>query len=184
MKLAILEVLPGLRLYLADPEQELDSEQRAAWLREPRFWTFCWPAGRVLARYLLENPACVRGKTVCDLGAGSGVVAIAALQAGAKRAFVVDNDPQARQACHRNAALNRVRLEEGQPPHDLLLAADLLYDPANERLLTHPCLLADCRAQPGPGFRLIGQYDSAPLPDLGFEAGFRRVGLWESAGTP
>lgn len=173
-------MLPGLRLYLADRDQD----DLAGFLREPRFWTFCWPAGRVLAEYLLDNPHRVRDRTVCDLGAGSGIVAIAAMKAGARRAIALDEDPAARAAIARNARLNGVEIGLTPEPHDLLLAADLLYEEANQSLLTHPCLVADCRAQPRGNFTLLGWRDSAPLPDLGFDQDFRRVGLWQSAGPP
>lgn len=183
LKTVPTEVLPGLLLELADPAGgPLSSEERAAYLREPLFWTFCWPAGRVLAAFLLENPGWVRGKSVCDLGSGSGVVALAARMAGARSVLACDQDPAARQATLRNAARNKLQIEVGAGPReaDLWLAADLLYEPANRALLRNPCLVADCRGEPGDGFRLLGWHDSAPLPDLGFEAGFRRVGLWES----
>ncbi|MEZ5583685.1 MAG: hypothetical protein R3F37_13865 [Candidatus Competibacteraceae bacterium] len=43
------------------------------------YWIFCWAAGQALAQYLLQNPSLVAGRCVVDFGAGSGVVAIAAL---------------------------------------------------------------------------------------------------------
>ena len=46
------------------------------------------------------------GDTVLDYGCGSGILAIAALALGAKRAWAVDNDPQALLATAANAALN------------------------------------------------------------------------------
>lgn len=50
------------------------------------------------------------GKRVLDVGAGSGILAIAALRLGAAAATAVDHDPQARRACRQNAAANGVRL--------------------------------------------------------------------------
>lgn len=47
-----------------------------------------------------------RGATVLDYGCGSGVLAIAALALGARRAWTVDNDAQAIAATHDNARLN------------------------------------------------------------------------------
>ncbi len=124
----------------------------------------------------------MRGKTVCDLGAGSGVVALAALMAGALHAVACDEDPAAREACLRNAARNGLSLDVSARPQpaEVILAADLLYREANRRLLRGRCLVADCRGEPGEGFRLLGHYQSSPLPDLGFEVGFREVRLWES----
>ena len=50
------------------------------------------------------------GKRVLDVGAGSGILAIAALRLGAAAAAAVDHDPQARRACRENAQANGVRL--------------------------------------------------------------------------
>jgi ribosomal protein L11 methyltransferase len=53
------------------------------------------------------------GKTVIDYGCGSGVLAIAAIKLGAKKAYAVDIDEQALLATRENARLNQVnkRLE-------------------------------------------------------------------------
>ncbi|HET9817597.1 MAG TPA: 50S ribosomal protein L11 methyltransferase [Rhodanobacteraceae bacterium] len=48
------------------------------------------------------------GKTVFDYGCGSGVLAIAALALGARRAVGIDNDPQALVASRDNAGRNDV----------------------------------------------------------------------------
>lgn len=51
------------------------------------------------------------GKRVLDVGAGSGILAIAALRLGAREALAIDHDPQARRACENNARANVVRLD-------------------------------------------------------------------------
>lgn len=48
------------------------------------------------------------GDVVYDVGAGSGILAVAAVLLGAARAEGVDTDPVAVAACEENAALNRV----------------------------------------------------------------------------
>lgn len=48
------------------------------------------------------------GRTVLDLGCGSGILAIAAARLGATRVLAVDHDPQALQACAENARRNHV----------------------------------------------------------------------------
>jgi ribosomal protein L11 methyltransferase len=50
----------------------------------------------------------IDGKSVIDFGCGSGVLAIAALKLGARRAIAVDHDPQAVLATRSNAERNRV----------------------------------------------------------------------------
>ena len=48
------------------------------------------------------------GQSIIDYGAGSGILAIAALKLGASRALAFDIDPQAVAASRRNAAINGV----------------------------------------------------------------------------
>ena len=50
----------------------------------------------------------LRGSTVVDYGCGSGVLAIAALKLGARRAYAFDIDPQALLATRENALENGV----------------------------------------------------------------------------
>jgi ribosomal protein L11 methyltransferase len=77
----------------------------------------------------------LRGMEVVDYGCGSGVLAIAALKLGARRAYAFDIDPQALLATAQNAADNAVedRLtvcdEAAQiPPGRDLLLANILAD--------------------------------------------------------
>ncbi|UWP83311.1 50S ribosomal protein L11 methyltransferase [Dactylosporangium fulvum] len=95
----------------------------------PPFWSFAWPGGVALARFLLDHPAHVAGRSVADLGAGSGLVAIAAARAGAALVTAVDTDPAALAAVRRNAALNGVPVETSPTlvPADVLLAGDVFY---------------------------------------------------------
>jgi ribosomal protein L11 methyltransferase len=46
------------------------------------------------------------GSEVLDYGAGSGILALASLRCGARRAWATDNDPQALSATSENARLN------------------------------------------------------------------------------
>ncbi len=77
----------------------------------PPFWAFPWAGGQALARYLLDQPDCVRGRVVLDLASGSGLVAIAAAAAGAASVTPSDTDPLAVAAITLNAGVNRVRLQ-------------------------------------------------------------------------
>ena len=49
----------------------------------PPYWAFPWAGGMTLARHILVRPGTVTDRRVLDLGAGSGLVAIAAAMVGA-----------------------------------------------------------------------------------------------------
>jgi predicted nicotinamide N-methyase len=120
----------------ADIYQVWQGSERAAGRRglDPPFWAFAWPGGQALARYILDHPALVAGRTVLDFGTGSGLVAIAAAKAGAAAVTAGDADPFARAAAGLNAAANGVtlsvvsRLLGTTPAADVVLAGDVWYD--------------------------------------------------------
>ncbi len=131
--------LPGLRLHLSDDvltlwhDVQLATEDADAPIP---FWAFAWGGGLALAHYLRDHPEVVAGKRVLDLGSGSGLCAIAALQAGAASATAVDVDPIAAVAIALNARANGVRLDVVQddlldaasPDVDVIVAGDLWYE--------------------------------------------------------
>jgi predicted nicotinamide N-methyase len=167
----------------------LDPDVMQAVIRSPAYWAFCWGSGLALARHLLEHPEWVRGRTVVDLGSGSGIAGIAAALAGAERVVACDTDPDARLASAENAAMNQVDIQvtdnlSGQ--WDVLLMADVLYDRSNLPLLrlaqTHAAdvLVADSRVTelPDPGYREIGRIEAITLPNLGEFDEFRTAHLF------
>jgi predicted nicotinamide N-methyase len=161
----------------------------------PAYWAFCWASGQVLARHILDNPALVKNKRVMDFGAGSGVVAIACIMAGAKQVIACDIDPDALLSCQENAILNQVELElhgdvfSFEQNIDLLIAADVLYDKANLPLLevfldkAPEVLVADSRVKnfDFPPYHAIGQIDSFTVPDLDELDEFRLVNLYKAS---
>src|SRR5271163_1990570 len=102
---------PEIRLHLATevtPIWQATEESLARFGTPPPFWAFAWAGGQALARYLLDHPETVAGHDVLDLASGSGMVAIAAAMAGARRVTGSDIDPFAAAAIALNAALNGV----------------------------------------------------------------------------
>jgi predicted nicotinamide N-methyase len=106
---------------------------------DPPFWGFAWAGGQALARYLLDYPETVRGRHCIDVASGSGLVAIAAVLAGAAGVTAYDIDPLAAAAIGMNADANGVTvlavcadiLDEDELPSadtDLVLVADAFYD--------------------------------------------------------
>jgi predicted nicotinamide N-methyase len=59
-----------------------------------------------VARYILDNPSCVAGRRVLDVGAGGGVASLAALLAGAAHVTANDTDPLALACLASNARHN------------------------------------------------------------------------------
>ena len=101
----------------------------------PPYWAWPWAGGLALARFVLDHPTLVRGATVADIGAGGGIVAIAAALAGAREVTAIDIEPFAVEACRLNAAANAVTLaaSEADPAGtdegwDVVLAGDLWYE--------------------------------------------------------
>src|SRR3954465_14805206 len=77
---------PEIQLQLADeitPIWKLTEEALEEIGLPPPFWAFAWAGGQALARYLIDHPESVAGKRVVDFAAGSGLVGIAAMTAGA-----------------------------------------------------------------------------------------------------
>ena len=150
----------------------------------PPYWAFPWAGGLALARHILDRPETVAGRRVLDLGAGSGLVAIAAVKAGAATVTAAEIDPYALAAIALNAAANGVAvaiiardLIAGPPPEvDLVLVGDLFYERALAERVTpflDRCLAAGIgvligdprRAYlPYARLRLIAEY---PVPDVG-----------------
>ncbi|PIB91107.1 methyltransferase [Caulobacter sp. FWC2] len=135
-----LEAVPGvpeIRLHRAGPRSGLMRLAEADPDFGSPYWARPWGGGLALARHVLDHPEIVVGKRVLDLGAGSGLVAIAAALAGAGAVRAVDIDPYAATATRLNAVANGVVVEVmqsdltgGDPPEvDLMLVGDLFYDP-------------------------------------------------------
>jgi predicted nicotinamide N-methyase len=130
--------VPEIRLHLADDAValwEMTEEQLAQIGLPPPFWAFAWAGGQALARHVLDHAELVRGKRVMDVASGSGLVAIAAMLAGARSALAVDIDPFCAPAAQMNAALNGVALSTGDSDPigaptdaDVVLVGDLFYD--------------------------------------------------------
>ncbi|MBE1708024.1 methyltransferase [Mesorhizobium japonicum] len=144
MRLVPVPALPEIRFYtahpgsglrrLVDPEDDIDANDDAP-EPQPPYWAYAWAGGAVLARYILDNPMTVAGRRVMDLGAGSGIVGIAAAKAGASEVTAAEIDHNGVAAIGLNAEVNGVEITivhlditMGPPPAvDLVLAGDVFY---------------------------------------------------------
>lgn len=190
--------LPGTPILLwlipaVFPVERLDDEViRRIWQQTP-YWIFCWASGLAMAQWLLAEPQHVKDKVVLDFGAGSGVVAIAAKLAGAKRVICCDIDPISLQACQANAALNAVELEYLDDLYraeevDVLLAADVLYDQSNRFFLDDflkfatTVWVADSRVKnfSHPNYIKLDERCATTWPDLDESAEFNQVSFYQT----
>src|SRR3954469_7889862 len=79
-------LVPEIQLYLATevvPLWRATEEELEKMGVPPPYWAFAWAGGQALARFILDHPEQIAGKRVLDIGAGSGMVGIAAHRAGA-----------------------------------------------------------------------------------------------------
>ncbi len=139
-------LVPEIRLHLAVeliPLWRSTEEELAAQGVPPPYWAFAWAGGQALARYILDNREIVSGKAVLDFGSGSGLVAIAAMMAGARHVRAADIDAFAASAISLNAAANNVAIETdtrdligSAGDWDVILVGDMCYErPLADRLL-------------------------------------------------
>jgi len=192
-----LPMAPEIQLVLIEesyPQAKLSQQQIECLMDNPPYWAFCWASGQVMARYLLDNPDEVAGKTVLDFGCGSGVVAIAAKLAGAKHVTALDIDRAALTASTVNAELNQVEVtfcddlaNVDLPRHETVLTiADVFYDRDNIPMLAEfikqygDVIVADSRVKPSElkGVEEVKRYHSCTVPDLGESTDFNSVGVY------
>ena len=129
---------PEILLHVADEATELwqkTEEELGEIGLPPPFWAFAWAGGQALARYILDHPETVRGKRVLDFASGSGLVAIAAMKAGAAEVTACDIDAFAVAAIALNAGANGVAVAPVQADlvgqdggWDAVLAGDICYE--------------------------------------------------------
>jgi predicted nicotinamide N-methyase len=134
-------MVPEFKLWLASEYVPI-WQATEVWLEQhnvdPPYWAFCWPGGQAIARYLLDNPAQVRGKRVIDFAAGSGVSSLAATRAGAASVLANDIDALSLVAARLNAEANALSFEtnlddwlagpDGTPDADVVIAGDVCYE--------------------------------------------------------
>ena len=166
-------LVPEIRLHLAaeivplwrKTEEELEREGVP-----PPYWAFAWAGGQALSRYLLDHSLGV--SAALDFGSGSGLVAIAAVKAGARRVLAADIDRFAAAAIALNAEANGVAVEVTtddmigrERKWDAILIGDMCYErPLAERLL----LWLDAQARAG-ALVLMGDPGRSYFPKIGIE---------------
>jgi predicted nicotinamide N-methyase len=121
-----------------DPESLID-ESRFDENEFLPYWAELWPSGIALARYLAERD--LRGTRVLEVGCGLALPSLAAALVGAD-VLATDWAPEAIELVMVNAAANGLDVTAtvldwtadrplSEPPFDLVLAADVLYEERN-----------------------------------------------------
>lgn len=194
---------PELSLWLADeitPIWRLTEEELGEIGLPPPFWAFAWAGGQGLARWLLDHPGEVAGKRVLDFAAGSGLVGIAAMKAGAASALCADIDPFCGAAVSLNAEANGVALGftdanllQAEPPEvDVICAGDVFYEkPMAEAVLAWLTAAAARGTRilvgdplrtyfPKSGFDLLAEYAVPTTRELE-DSAVKRTRVWTLA---
>jgi len=193
-------LVPEIRLHLAEesvPIWQKTEEELGEMNVPPPYWAFAWAGGQALARYVLDNAVLVAGKSVLDLGSGSGLSALAAARARAARVLAADIDQFALAAITLNAGQNGLAvtttsddlLARSPTPFDVVLVGDLFY----ERHLSER-VLAFCDAAKAQGalvlvgdpqrnyfprdrFTCVGRYEVPVTRELE-DAEIKRTAVW------
>ena len=194
-------LVPEIRLHLAEeslPIWRKTEEELGEMGLPPPYWAFAWAGGQALARYILDNGDLTSGRTVIDVGAGSGLSAIAAAKAGARHVDASDIDAIAVTAIGLNAGANGVSIAAtsddwlggAPPPADIVLVGDLFYErPLAERVMTFVqaaaargslVLVGDPRRNyfPTEAFTAIAHYEVPVTRELE-DAEIKRAAVWQ-----
>jgi predicted nicotinamide N-methyase len=193
-------LVPEIRLHLAEeslPIWRKTEEELGEMGLPPPYWAFAWAGGQALARYILDHEDSFDGRSVIDVGAGSGISAIAAAKVGARRVEASDIDAIAVAAIGLNASANGVTVAatsddwlNAPPPADVVLVGDLFYErPLAERVMAcvraaaargSLVLVGDPRRNyfPTEAFTAVAQYEVPVTRELE-DAEIKRTAVWQ-----
>jgi predicted nicotinamide N-methyase len=193
-------LVPEIRLHLAEeslPIWRKTEEELGEMGLPPPYWAFAWAGGQALARYVLDHGERIQGRTVIDVGAGSGLSAIAAAKVGASSVQASDIDAIAVAAIGLNAAANDVTVAatdddwlDAPPVADVVLVGDLFYErPLAERVMAFVraaaargslVLVGDPRRNyfPTEAFTAVAQFEVPVTRELE-DAEIKRAAVWQ-----
>jgi predicted nicotinamide N-methyase len=193
-----LHLCPELKLCLIcadNMSRQFSEDEIRIILDNTPYWSFCWSSGQAMAYYLRQNRRLTEGRSILDFGSGSGVVAIAAAMAGAKKVVACDIDPDALDAIKFNSELNRVEIdtcesfEKLSDNFDMIITADFLYDKENqyflEKFLSYAPLVfvAESRLKTidVTPYEKITEITTTSLPDLYEPDEFKKVSIYRAS---
>lgn len=194
-------LVPEIKLHLAEeslPIWRKTEEELGEMGLPPPYWAFAWAGGQALARYVLDHADLIAGRSVIDIGAGSGIGAIAAAKSGARDVRAADIDAIASAAIALNAATNGVSvaattddwLGSAPPLADVVLVGDLFYErQLAEKVMTFVraasergslVLVGDPRRNyfPPAEFTAVAHYEVPVTRELE-DAEIKRAAVWQ-----
>ncbi|CAD7695028.1 unnamed protein product [Ostreobium quekettii] len=68
-----------------------------------------WEAGFLLGEFILNNPVLFSGRSILELGSGTGLVAVCLARVGARLAILTDGQQKAVENCRHNLNLNGIK---------------------------------------------------------------------------
>ncbi|KAF8901633.1 putative methyltransferase-domain-containing protein [Gymnopilus junonius] len=146
-----------------------------------------WPAGQILANYLVQKgPKYIKGKTVLELGSGTGLVGLAVGALGDAKVLITDQAPLL-SIMRSNVSLNNLQervmvaeLNWGSPipadipPPDIILAADCVYfEPA------FPLLIQTLRDLSNSNTEILFCYKKRRKADKRFFTMLKKTFAWK-----
>ena len=144
------------------------------------FGTGSHPTTRLCLKWLEANLQPAAQATVLDYGTGSGILAIAAMKLGARKAYGVDIDNIAVEAARRNAAQNNVTVQFAGVEKALNVVADILLANilANPLRVLAPLLAA--HTKPGGALVLAGILDPQADEIISIYREWFDLAVWKS----
>jgi predicted nicotinamide N-methyase len=138
----LLSCAPVELFALADPDSAIDAAAllREAVIADPPYWALVWTGARAIAAVLETTPLDARTR-VLDLGCGLGLSGIVAARRGGSVTFAdYLEEPldfvraSLERIPHRECSVRRIDFtaaDDTEERFDLILAADIVYDPAH-----------------------------------------------------
>ena len=140
-EIEVSERLPKVKIVRPRSEDEvLEYYVARKSLESDPYWAALWPSALAVSKYVGNTPSVVKGRGVCDLGAGLGLAGLAACAAGASSVTFYDREPLAMQCALLSVEANGWGhlakasvfdwndVEKNQEKFDTLLACDVLYE--------------------------------------------------------
>lgn len=128
------------KLWIYPSWHTLPDDGKPAVLLDPglAFGTGSHPTTQLCLEWLANE--IIGGEDVIDYGCGSGILALAALKLGARKAWAIDNDPQAIEATLENAKRNQITDNTIEAFTPETLPADLYVDILVANILANPLI--------------------------------------------